>query len=221
MFLWVLLTLDNTDVNCAGPYMQIYLSSKYCITTWTHGWISADMNNVRCGGPTIQLRADFQLHSGSVPLIPSPCCSRVSCTTFIVSQIVSDSCCIFPVPVAAIRYFFRKPSFPLGGEWIFRKQFWTLEKYSIHCSCGAVPRPYQWTEIRIQHHGVHSGFLLSFPSCTCFFWWWETRLPFAYLSTWSLPLSVIVSFQLPPFPLWASLSYHLNSNSWGQSTSIC
>lgn len=51
----------------------------------------------------------------------------------------------------------------------------------------------------IQHHGVHSGFLLSFPSCTCFFWWWETRLPFTYLPTWSLPLSVIVSFRCHPF----------------------
>lgn len=97
-FLWVLLTLNNTDVNCAGPLTCRFISVVN--TVLLHGPMveSADMNNVRCGGPTIQLRADFQLHSGSVPLIPSPCCSRVSCTTFIVSQIVSDSCCIFPVP---------------------------------------------------------------------------------------------------------------------------
>lgn len=82
---------------CRPTYMQII---SVVNTTLLHGPMveSADTNNVRCGGPTIKLRADFQLHSGSVPLIPSPCCSRVSCTTFIVSQIVSDSCCIFPVP---------------------------------------------------------------------------------------------------------------------------
>lgn len=79
---------------------------------------SADMNNVRCGGPTIQLRADFQLHSGSVPLIPSPCCSRVSCTTLLYHRLFQIHVVFSLSQRAAIRYFFRKPSFPLGGEWI-------------------------------------------------------------------------------------------------------
>ena len=95
---------------CRPTYTQIILVVN---TTLLHGPMveSADTNNVRCGEPTIQLRADFQLHSRSVPLIPSPCCSRVSCTTFIVSQIVSDSCCIFPVPAQQSGISLRSPVF--------------------------------------------------------------------------------------------------------------
>lgn len=105
LFFWRVLNVSLSAVDleqhrcelCRPTYMQII---SVVNTTLLHGPMveSADTNNVRCGGPTIKLRADFQLHSGSVPLIPSPYCSRVSCTTFIVSQIVSDSCCIFPVP---------------------------------------------------------------------------------------------------------------------------
>lgn len=53
----------------------------------------------------------------------------------------------FPCPSAAIRYFFRKPSFPLGGEWILGNNSGLLEMCSLLVD-GAVPRPYQWTEIR-------------------------------------------------------------------------
>ena len=111
VFLWVLLTLNNTGANCAGPLTCRFISVVK--TTLLHGPMveSADTNNVRCGGPTIKLCADFQPHRGSVPLIPSPCCSRVSCTTFIVSQIVSDSCCIFPVPAQQSGISLRSPVF--------------------------------------------------------------------------------------------------------------
>lgn len=117
----------------------------------------------------------------------------------------------FPCPSAAIRYFFKKPSFPLGGEWILGNNSWTLRNVFIAKLMVLFPDLVSEQKSGIQHHGVHSGFLLSFPSCTCFFWWWETRLPFTYLPTWSLPLSVIVSFRCHPFPLWASFLSHLNS----------
>lgn len=66
-----------------------------------------------------------------MPLIPSPCCSRVSCTTFIVSQIVSDSCCIFPVPAQQSGISLGSLQFSLGGEWILGNNSGLLEVCSL------------------------------------------------------------------------------------------
>lgn len=53
----------------------------------------------------------------------------------------------FPCPSPAIGHFFKKPSFPLGGEWILGNNSGLLEVCSLLVDV-AVPRPYQWTEIR-------------------------------------------------------------------------
>lgn len=52
----------------------------------------------------------------------------------------------------------------------------------------------------IQHHGVHSGFLLSLLYLLFLMVRNPTSIYLIYLPTWSLPLSVVVSFWCHPFP---------------------
>ena len=67
----------------------------------------------------------------------------------------------------------------------------------------------------IQHHGVHSGFLLSLLYLLFLMVRNPTSIYLIYLPTRSLPLSVIISFRCHPFPLWASFLSHLNSQFLG------
>lgn len=58
----------------------------------------------------------------------------------------------------------------------------------------------------IQHHGVHSGFLLSLLYLLFLMVRNPTSIYLVYLPTWSLPLSVAFSFWCHPFPC-GRLSY--------------
>lgn len=100
----------------------------------------------------------------------------------------------------------------------FRKQFSTLISVfiAIWCCCS------QTLSVNRNQEFNTMGFILvfSFPSCTCFFWWWETWLPlniFTYSVTSFVcdhllsvpPFSPVGIFFLIPFELQFFGTEHL------------
>ena len=78
----------------------------------------------------------------------------------------------------------------------------------------AVPRPYQWTEIR--NSTPWGSFWFSpFPLVSAFSDGEKPDFHLLNIFTYSVTSSVIVSFWCHPFPLWASFLSHLNSQFLG------